>query len=121
MLPKARSCQSGRLIGEGEGESPLVAEPCLVHVLVVAREMASDLPAPEVDSEVAPGRAVRADRIARLEVEGASGEPVCGGGQGSDRTDLDRVAGERTPEVLPRGDGDLFGGPPVEQLDEPVP
>src|SRR5207249_6957912 len=83
-------------------------------------EVADDIAPAKIDPKVAPARAVRADRVARLQIERAGGEPVRACGEGPHRADLDRVARERRTEVLARGDRDLFGGTPVEQLDETV-
>src|SRR5207244_6061259 len=62
----------------------------------------------------------RAYRVDRRQVEGARHEPVGGRGEGSHRTDLHGVAAERRPEVLARGDRNLFGRSPREELDEPI-
>jgi hypothetical protein len=83
--------------------------------------MAHDLPSPLIDPKVASTRAVRTDRVAGIDVERPGGEAIRSGGEGSHRTDLDRVAREGTLEVLARCDGNLLGSSPVEQLDEPIP
>ena len=119
-LAQQRRGQAVRPVREREGEATLVAQPRVVHVEVVASEVADDIAPAKIDPKVAPARAVRADRVARLQIERAGGEPVRACGEGPHRADLDRVARERRTEVLARGDRDLFGGTPVEQLDETV-
>src|SRR5437879_13763591 len=101
MIAQERRRQSGRLVHEREREPALVAGPRVVDVEVVASELTDDLPAPQVDAEVAPGRAVGADRVAGGHIERPRGEPVGGRGERTYRADLDRVPGERAPEVLP--------------------
>ena len=77
-------------VGEPEREPSLVAEPGVVHLEVVARELAHDLAAADVDLDVAAGAAVRAHGVDRREVERPRHEPVRRGGQRAHRTDLDR-------------------------------
>ena len=89
-------------------EAALVAEPGVVHVHRVAREVADDLAAAQVHAEVAAGGAVRADGIADLEVEGPRGEPVRRRRERADRADLHRVPRERRAEVLAGRDADLL-------------
>ena len=109
------------MICEPEGEPSLVAEPRVVHVVVVAREVPGDVAAAKVHPEVAPARTVRTDRVPGAQIERPGNESVRRGGEGADGADLDDVPAERRSEVLAGRDADLLGGAPVEQLDEPVP
>ena len=109
-----------RQVGVPEREPPLVAGPGVVHVGVVAGEDAHDRTSAQVDADVAARAAVLTDGVRRREVERAGDEAIGLGGERPHGTDLDRVAGERRPEVLARGDRDAFARAPREQLDEPV-
>jgi len=80
-----------------------------------------DLPAPNVQLEVAAARAMRTHGVDAPQVERARDEPVRSRGERADRADLHGVAGERRAEILARGDRDLLARAAREQLDEAVP
>ena len=107
-------------VGEPERVPALVADPRVVHVEVVARQLAHDLAPAHVDLQVAAGAAVGAHAVGGRQVERARDEPVGRRRERADRADLDGVAAERRAEVLAGGDRDLLAGAAREQLDEPV-
>ena len=112
--------QSPRIVGEPQRVPALVAQPRVVDLELVPREVADDLPATDVDAEVAAAAAVWADAVGGGEVERPRGEAVRRGRERADGADLDGVAAERRREVLAGRDRDLLGGAPRIQLDEPV-
>ena len=94
---------AGRVV-VAEREPPLVADPRVVHLGVLAREHPHDLAAPLVDAHGAPGAAVPADGVGARQVERPRDEPVGRRGQRADRADLHDVARERRAQVLAGGD-----------------
>ena len=120
VVPDQRRGDPLGRVGEPERVPALVADPRVVHLVLVARQMAHDLPTPDVDPDVAAGRAVRADRVAVRQIERPGGEPVRYGRQRPDRADLHRVAAERRTEVLPGRDRDPFARSPRIELEEAV-
>src|SRR5699024_9265701 len=86
--------------GVPEGEPPLVTQPFLVHLGVVAREFAHHLAAPVVGSLFAAGGAVFADTRGRHQVERAGPETVPRAGERPDRADLNGVSREVAVERL---------------------
>ena len=120
VVPDQRRRDPLGRVGEPERVAALVADPRVVHLVLVAREVADDLAAPEVDPDVAAGRAVRADRVAVRQIERPGGEPVRRGRQRPDRADLHGVAAERRPEVFPGRDRDALPRSPRVQLKEAV-
>ena len=77
------------------GEAPLVAQPAVVDLDVVAREHAHDLLVTHREADVALRRAQRADAACVLDVPWTRAEPVRLARERPDGTQFDDVAAER--------------------------
>ena len=103
-----------------EREASLVAIPFLVDLRVSPSEPPGDGAGAVVGPQRAAASAVLAHRVRGDQVERPGPEPVGGGGQRSDRADLDGVPREVRLERRRGVDPDLLRGTAFQQVDELV-
>src|SRR5262252_10303889 len=88
-------------------EASRVADPGLVHGIILARLEAIDMPIVVMNADVTTTRTAWTDRLGLLEKPDPNLEPKIFAGQGSNRTDINGVPSVRIVELFARKGGNL--------------
>ncbi len=104
-----------------EAETVLVRQPSVVGGVVVHTDQPQDLVLAGVDRDPGMGGVVESGALHHHQIPGPGAEAVLGRGEGANRADLDRVAGEVGGEGEVGEGVDLRRVAPVLELDQRVP
>src|SRR5438132_3601286 len=88
-------------------EAPLIADPGLVHGVILARFEAIHMPVMVMDVDVTTTRTSRTDRCGLLQKPDTNLEAKILAGQGANRTNIDGISGVRIIEPFARKSGNL--------------